>query len=147
MVETTGGRSRILKTGSGLLGIEEVGTGELVRRVNEGLPYEVLENLRENVGLSTVEVAQLVQINPRTLSRRRQEGRLHADESDRVLRLSRVYGRTLGLFGGDLDKARRWLSTPKVALGGESPLDYSRVDVGAQEVVDLIGRIEHGIPS
>lgn len=130
-----------------MLGIEEVGTGELVRRVNEGLPYEVLENLRENVGLSTVEVAQLVQINPRTLSRRRREGRLHADESDRVLRLSRVYGRTLCLFGGDLDKARRWLSTPKVALDGESPLDYSRVDVGAQEVVDLIGRIEHGIPS
>ena len=35
----------------------------------------------------------------------------------------------------------------KVALGGEKPLDYSRVDVGAREVVDLIGRIEHGVPS
>ena len=92
-------------------------------------------------------LTHLVQINPRTLSRRRREGRLHADESDRVLRLSRVYGRTLDLFGGDLDKARHWLSTPKVALGDESPLDYSRVDVGAQEVVDLIERIEHGIPS
>ena len=51
-------------------------------------------------------LTHLVQINPRTLSRRKREGRLHADESDRVLRLSRVYGRTLDLFGGDLDKAR-----------------------------------------
>jgi putative toxin-antitoxin system antitoxin component (TIGR02293 family) len=147
MAETTKERSRAPETDFGLLGMEEVGTGELVRRVSEGFPYGVLEHFRENIGLSAGEVADLVQINPRTLSRRKREGRLHADESDRVLRLSRVYGRTLGLFGGDLGKARHWLSTPKVALGGESPLDYSRVDVGAQEVVDLIGRIEYGIPS
>ncbi len=147
MVETIGDRSRVPETDFGLLGMEEVGMNELVRRVGEGFRYEVLENFRKNVGLSTSEVADLVRINPRTLSRRKLEGRLHADESDRVLRLSRVYGRALGLYGGDLPRARHWLSTPKVALGGETPLDYSRVDVGAQEVVDLIGRIEHGVPS
>ncbi|MDP9480807.1 MAG: DUF2384 domain-containing protein [Actinomycetota bacterium] len=147
MAETIRDKSRVPETEFGLLGMEEVETSELVRRVGEGFPYEVLENFRKNVGLGAGEVADLVQINPRTLSRRKREGRLHADESDRVLRLSRVYGRALGLFSGDLDKTSRWLSTPKVALGGESPLDYSRVDVGAQEVVDLIGRIEHGIPS
>ncbi|MBA2714529.1 MAG: DUF2384 domain-containing protein [Rubrobacteraceae bacterium] len=147
MAEKTSERSRVPETDSWLLGMEEVRTGELVRRVGEGFPYGVLETFRENVGLSAGEVADLVGINPRTLSRRKREGSLHADESDRVLRLSRVYGRALGLFGGDLDRARHWLSTPKVALGGESPLNYSRVDVGAQEVVDLIGRIEHGVPS
>ena len=147
MTDTPKGGSRVPETGFGLLGVEEVGTNELVRRVGEGLPYEVLENFRESVGLSASEVADLVGVNPRTLSRRKREGRLHADESDRVLRLSRVYGKALGLFGDDLGRARRWLSTPKVALGGEKPLDYSRVDVGAREVVDLIGRIEHGVPS
>lgn len=147
MAEKIRERPRGLKTDFGLLGMEEVGTAELVQRVSEGFSYRVLENLRENVDLSTSEMADLVQINSRTLSRRKQEGRLHTDESDRVLRLSRVYGKALGLFDGDLVKARHWLSTPKVALGGESPLDYSRVDVGAQEVVDLIGRIEHGVPS
>jgi putative toxin-antitoxin system antitoxin component (TIGR02293 family) len=147
MAETISERSRVPETDFGLLGMQEIRTGELVRRVGEGFPYEVVENFRENVGLSAAEVADLVGINPRTLSRRKREGRLHADESDRVLRLSRVYGRALGLFGGNLDRSSRWLSTPKVALGGETPLDYSRVDVGAQEVVDLIGRIEHGVPS
>lgn len=140
-------RLRGSETQFGLLGMGEMGTDELVRRVSEGFPYEVVETFRKNVALSAGEVAELVGINPRTLGRRKRGGRLHADESDRVLRLSRVYARALGLFGGDLQRARRWLSTPKVALGGETPLDYSRVDVGAQEVVDLIGRIEHGIPS
>ncbi len=150
MAETTRERLKAPETDFGLLGLlgmEEIGTGELVHRVSEGFPYWVVENLGENVGLSAGEMAGLVQINPRTLSRRKREGRLHADESDRVLRLSRVYGMALGLFGGDLEKAKHWLSTPKVALGGESPLNYSRVDVGAQEVVDLIGRVEHGVLS
>lgn len=146
MLETTQ-EPKIPETDFELLGMENVGTNELVRRVSQGFPYSFIENLRESVGLSASEMADLAQINPRTLSRRKQEGRLRADESDRVLRLSRVYGRALGLFGGDLDSTRHWLSTPKLALGGESPLDYARVDVGAQEVVDLIGRIEHGIPS
>lgn len=138
---------RIPQTDFELLGMEEVGTQELVHRVSEGFSYEVIEALRENMGLSANEVAELVQMNPRTLTRRKREGRLRADESDRVLRLSRVYAKALGLFGGDPDKTWHWLSTPKVALGGESPLDYSRVDVGAREVVDLIGRIEYGIAS
>lgn len=147
MAEKAVDGSKAPNTDLGLLGMEEAGTNELVRRVNAGFPYKALESLRENTGLGMSEIARLVQINPRTLSRRKREGRLHADESDRALRLSRVYGRALDLFGGDLDRTRHWLSTPKVALGDESPLHYARVEVGAREVVDLIGRIEHGIPS
>lgn len=147
MAEAVKDRALIPQTDVEVLGMEEAGTGELVRRVTEGFPYEAVETLRENVGLSANELADLVQLNPRTLSRRKHEGRLHADESDRVLRLSRVYSSALRLFNGDLDKARHWLATPKAALGGKSPLDYSRVEVGAREVVDLIGRIEHGIIS
>lgn len=147
MVETTSERVRVSKTDFELLGLEELGTAELVRQVSDGFPYGVLDHLRRSVELSTSSLAQLLDINARTLNRRKLEGRLNPDESDRVLRLARVYANALGLFGGDLDKARRWLSTPKVALGGESPLDYARVEVGAREVLDLIGRIEHGVPS
>ncbi len=147
MVETTSERVGVSETDFELLGLEEMGTAELVRRVGEGFPYEVLDHLRESVGLSTSSLAQLLSINARTLNRRKLEGRLNPDESDRVLRIARVYANALGLFGGDLDKARRWLSTPKVALGGETPLDYAQVEVGAREVLDLIGRIEHGVPS
>jgi len=38
-----------------------------------------------------------------------------------------------------------WLNAPRKALSGQSPLNYSRTELGAREVVNLMGRLEHGI--
>ncbi len=94
-----------------------------------------------------VGLGELVQIAPRTLSRRKEEGRLQPDESDRLLRVSRLVGRALELFEGDLETARKWLSTPLRSLRGKAPLELVKTEVGAQEVEALIGRLEHGIIS
>ena len=97
------------------------------------------------MGLSREEMAELVQIRPRTLDRRKKEGRLHPEESDRLLRASRVFGRAIALFEGDVEGALGWLSSPQRALGGAVPLEMARTEIGAGEVEDLIGRLEHGV--
>lgn len=128
-----------------LLGMEGLETEQLLKRIEEGFSYRMLERLQRNIGLSTRQMAKLAGIPDRTLSRRREEGRLHPDESDRLLRTSRVFGRTLDLFNGDASAARRWLSTPQLALGRKIPLDMATTDLGAREVENLIGRLEHGV--
>lgn len=128
-----------------LLGLELADNAELVARVEEGLSYRALERLRGNVGLSKEALADLVQIKPRTLDRRRKGGRLRPEESDRLLRAARVFGRTIALFEGDADAARTWLSSPQRALGGAVPLEMARTEVGAREVEGLVGRLEHGV--
>lgn len=128
-----------------LLGLDPMGTPQLVERVEEGLPFAELEHLRENMGLSREEMADLVQIRPRTLDRRKKEGRLRPEESDRLVRASRVFGRAVALFEGDGEGALGWLSSPQRALGGAVPLEMARTEIGAGEVEDLIGRLEHGI--
>jgi putative toxin-antitoxin system antitoxin component (TIGR02293 family) len=90
-------------------------------------------------------LAEVVDIRPRTLSRRKEEGRLEPDESDRLLRASRVFGRALELFEADAAEARAWLARPQRALGGAVPLDLLRTELGAREVEDLIGRLEQGV--
>jgi putative toxin-antitoxin system antitoxin component (TIGR02293 family) len=45
------------------------------------------------------------------------------------------------------DNARRWVNSPQVGLGGAIPLDFAETEVGAREVEDLLGRIEHGVYS
>src|SRR5215216_6742624 len=101
-----------------LLGLDPMDTPRLVERVEEGLSFGELERLRQNMGLSREEMAELVQVKPRTLDRRKKEGRLRPEESDRLLRASRVFGRALELFEGDEAAARRWLTSPQRALGG-----------------------------
>jgi putative toxin-antitoxin system antitoxin component (TIGR02293 family) len=128
-----------------LLGLDPMDTSRLVERVEEGLSFGELEHLRRNMNLSREEVAELVQIRPRTLDRRKREGRLHPEESDRLLRASRVFGKAIALFEGDAASARGWLSSAQRALGGAVPLEMAKTEIGAREVEDLIGRLEHGV--
>jgi len=128
-----------------LIGLEPADNAALVAWVEEGLPYRALERLRSNIGLSREALADLVQIKPRTLDRRKEGGRLRPEESDRLLRAARVFGGTIALFEGDAEAARTWLSSPQRALGGAVPLEMARTEVGAREVESLVGRLEHGV--
>lgn len=65
-------------------------------------------------------------------------------ESERILRIARVFDMALSVFG-KLEKARRWLKHPARGLDGHIPMEYADTGLGAQEVIDLLGRIDHGV--
>lgn len=128
-----------------LLGLKTFDTIKLLDQVKRGLSYRALERFQKNADLSMEELAALVQIKPRTLARRREEGRLTPEESDHLIRAARVFAKALELFEGDAAAVRVWLATPAKALGGRSPLEVAESEVGAREVENLIGRLEHGV--
>ena len=130
-----------------LLGLRSQNPIRIAKRVKEGLDFKALERFQRNTRFSTGELADVVAIKLRTLHRRKEQGRLDPEESDRLLRVSRVFGRALELFEGDAAAARRWLSTRSKALGGEQPLALAGTDVGSREVEALIDRLEHGVPT
>jgi len=41
--------------------------------------------------------------------------------------------------------ALNWLQSPNAALGGVTPLSLLDTDIGADGVLDTLGRIEHGV--
>ena len=128
-----------------LLGLETFGPLDLLRAVKKGLSYRTFERFRRNTLLSFERVTDLIDIPRRTMTRRKRDGRFLPDESDRLLRASRLFGKTLELFEGDRDVATEWLTTAQRALGGAVPLDLARTEVGAREVEQLVGRLEHGV--
>jgi putative toxin-antitoxin system antitoxin component (TIGR02293 family) len=130
-----------------LIGLHTRGPLAVAERVRAGLGYRSFEVFRRHAALTAERLAALVRIPPRTLARRRTAGRLDPDESDRLVRLARVFAQALGLFEGNEEVARRWLATPLAALGNEPPLRAATTDPGAREVEALIGRLEHGIPA
>ncbi len=130
-----------------LLGLKIRETSMLLKRIKEGLPYSSWENFVLNTDLRKEDALGLVQITLRTLSRRKEEGILHPDESDRLLRAARIFARAVELFEGDAQLARGWLIASQPALSGSTPIEYAATEIGAREVEALIGRLEHGIPS
>jgi putative toxin-antitoxin system antitoxin component (TIGR02293 family) len=124
-----------------------MGALELVERVKAGLPFKAMVRFQERTGLSAAAVADLIQVPLRTLNRRKTEGRFTPDESDRLLRAARIFGLALDLFEGRDQEARQWLERSQPALGGATPLSLAATEVGGREVEELIGRLEHGIPT
>lgn len=138
------------KRGSGhvyvlLLGMKDLETTVLKREIEKGLSFRVFEHLRKNMILSLNELADLAGINYRTLNRRKKTGKLEPNESDRIVRVGRIFGRTLELFEGNNEAARHWFMSPQRALGNEAPAELAKTEFGAHEVERLIGRLEHGV--
>jgi putative toxin-antitoxin system antitoxin component (TIGR02293 family) len=128
-----------------LLGLETFDSLDLLRAVKKGLSYRAFERFRRNTSLSFECVADLIDIPRRTMTRRKRGGRFLPEESDRLLRASRLFGKTLELFEGDRGAATEWLTSAQPALGGAIPLALARTDVGTREVERLVGRLEHGV--
>ncbi len=119
---------------------------ELIRRIQKGLRFSELQTLQSTLDLPFEQLAAKLCISRSTLHRRKAAGRLSPDESDKVMRLSRLVDHAAKVFG-DVEKARAWLKFPQVGLGGAVPLDYAQTEVGAREVDDLLGRIDYGVYS
>ena len=117
---------------------------ELRRRIKEGLPFRSLESVRERLRLTVPEAAAVLHMPARTMARRRQSRKLDPAESDRLYRIARVAAYAVSVFA-DEDKATTWLQRSNRSLAGELPIRLLDTDVGARPVVDILGRIEHGI--
>jgi putative toxin-antitoxin system antitoxin component (TIGR02293 family) len=130
-----------------LFGMRRYDPVHLVDQIQRGFTYAVFERFQRNTELPYRLLAETIEIPERTLARRKESGRFEPDETDRLVRMSRVFARAIELFEGNADSAREWLTSPARALGGRTPLAFASTDVGAIEVENLIGRLEYGIPT
>lgn len=127
------------------LGFRRTDTPYVIQRISEGLSFSAYSRLLGEMALSQQVLGDVVRIPASTLARRQREGQLTPAESDRLARIAKVFSDAVDLFEGDKAAARKWLSSPSKALGGETPLKYSKSELGAREVEKLIGRLEHGV--
>jgi putative toxin-antitoxin system antitoxin component (TIGR02293 family) len=119
---------------------------ELIRQIQKGLRFSELETLQNSIALPFEQLAAKLAISRSTLQRRKAAGRLSPDESDKVIRFSRLLRQATDLFGST-EKGRAWLKFPQYGLGGAVPLDYAKTEAGAREVENLLGRIKYGVYS
>jgi putative toxin-antitoxin system antitoxin component (TIGR02293 family) len=113
--------------------------------VAHGIALSSVWELGQRLAISQKRLGELLSIPKRTLHRRVQKQELlKPDESERVLRLFRLYFRAMEVFE-DGDRALKWFASHPKALGGRTPLEFARTEPGARLVEDLLGRIEEGV--
>lgn len=118
---------------------------KLHEALREGISFTVYTKLASASGLENKELARYVVIPPATLQRRAKAGRFNVEEGDRLYRFAEVYKSAIDLFEGDEERASQWLLHPVRGLGGKRPVEMIATTAGAEAVLDLIGRLEHGV--
>lgn len=116
---------------------------EMNAAIREGFRHSVVEALMGNSGLTLKEISTSLDLSPRSLQRRKHEGRLARYESDRLYRLARMLA-LADYFIGSRAKALDWMKRPNIVLGGAVPLHLIDTELGARLVENTLGRIAYG---
>jgi len=117
---------------------------EWVFLIRRGIPSAAVDALTKLTSISQAELAASLGIPERTLARRKREGKLNSEESAKLVRLARAIARAEEVFE-DRGRAVDWLKSVNPSLGGVTPLSLLDTDIGAEALMDTLGRIEHGV--
>ena len=120
------------------------GVMDWIPLVRQGLPSASVDALVRSTRITQAELARALAIPERTLARRKREGALSPEESSKFVRFARVVERAEAVFE-DTEAALSWLQSANAALGGVTPMSLLDTDIGADSVMDTLGRIEHGV--
>ena len=114
------------------------------KQIVAGIDWAEVENLAELLDLPTNRLAELLQVPPPTMVRRKIQRRFTVEESERIVRFARLWFLACQAVGGTLG-ARSWLKRPQHGLRGRVPLEVARLEVGARTVEALLQRINYGV--
>jgi len=107
--------------------------------------YESIKEVVKRFDLDKTDVKQLFGISESTQFRYEKQNPILKDAvADRLQRFNRIANLALELFEDEAE-TKRWLSTPKTALSGETPLVALATDAGAKKVEAMLYRAEYGM--
>ncbi|MCF6776011.1 DUF2384 domain-containing protein [Thiotrichales bacterium 19X7-9] len=119
---------------------------DLYDEVSRGIGASALTKFAKASGLTEECLLTLIPINRKTFLRRKAQGFLGENESDRLILIAKVYAHALDVFG-EKNKTYQWLVTDNISLDNKRPIDLLKNSLGCQIVDDILYRIEYGIYS
>jgi putative toxin-antitoxin system antitoxin component (TIGR02293 family) len=115
-------------------------------QIHAGLSFRAVQNLQKALDVPMEKVASVLGMSRATLHRRKIQGKIDKEESEKLVRYQRLLKKAEDVFGG-ATAAREWLTNKQAGLGNAVPLEFAKTEIGAREVENLLGRIEYGVYS
>ena len=115
-------------------------------QIHAGLSFRAVQNLQKALDVPMEKLASVLGMSRATLHRRKIQGKIDKEESEKLVRYQRLLKKAEDVFG-DAKAAREWLTIKQAGLGNAVPLEFAKTEIGAREVENLLGRIEYGVYS
>ena len=109
-----------------------------------GLPKQSLVFFLRQSRLDEKRAFRYLDVTKRTLDNYRPEERMRLYISDRLIHLAELYAKGKQLFNS-LESFSEWLNLPCLDLNGEKPIDHINTRNGIEELLAMLGRLEHGV--
>ncbi len=132
-----------------VLGLTNTSTTEmdLVNIIRGGIKPKALDNLAGELHVKDSFLSEYLHISHRSLQRYRENRKkLPLEISDQLVQIARVYVHAVEVLE-DREKAAGWMKRKNRALGNNAPIELVDTSAGINMVLDLLGRIEHGVYS
>ena len=126
-------------------GIKIVGKSKHLSDLAEaGLPKQALIIFLKKSNLDERRLYSYLDVTKRALDNYKPHEKLRLYISDRLIHLAEVYAKGKELFDS-FDHFNEWLDRPSIDLEGEKPIDLIQSQAGLNQLLTLLGRLEHGI--
>jgi len=113
--------------------------------IRKGIPSAKVRLVKAALNLTDNELADYLGISLRTLQRKwESHAKLSITEGDRLFRIARIFALAVSVLESE-EVARKWLHRAQRGLGGRVPIQVIQTEAGAQEVEDLLEKIEFGV--
>ena len=117
---------------------------DLSHLAQEGLPKHALVIFMQKINLDERRLFSYLDVTRRTIDNYKPHERLRLYISDRLIHLAELYVKGKELFDS-FENFNEWLNRPSVDLQGEKPIDRIQTRKGVDQLLHILGRIEHGI--
>jgi len=117
-----------------------------IGRIQAGLSFSAVRSLQHALDLPLEKIAAFLGMSRATLHRRKSQGKIARNESEKLVRYQQLVKKAEEVFG-NAASAREWLTHPQPGLGNVKPVEFAKTEIGAREVEKLLGRIEYGVYS
>lgn len=121
---------------------------DIISLSRSGVKARFAKKLIKDIQVNQDDFANYVGLKIRTLSRRfeKPSEKMTPEETEKVIRLARVFLQALDIFK-NTEKVAAWLKRNNRSLGDNAPISFLDSEVGAQEVMAILGRIKYGVYS
>lgn len=118
---------------------------ERINVVREGLPYETVDIIGQQMGSTIKSILHLLGIPQTTYNKKKSEHALmDRRESEWILSITELLTYGFDVFNQEDEKFLRWLKKPNPSLGGQLPETLLDTFIGIEQVKTCLDQLEYG---